>query len=53
MILLPWRLGMGLHDGRLALQSSLVLKRLGILNAFARSAQQDKDRLAVENSCTP
>lgn len=37
MILLLLRLDMGLFDGWLALQSGLILKRLGILNAFTRS----------------
>lgn len=37
--LLPCGLGMGLYDGRLALQSGLTVKRLGILNAFTRSLE--------------
>lgn len=44
---------MALRDGWLALQSGLTLKRRGILNAFDRSAQQDKDRLAVQDSFPP
>lgn len=48
--LLSWKLGMNLYDCWLALQSGLILKRLGILKAFA---QQDKGRLAMEDSFTP
>lgn len=37
MILLPCMFGVGPHDGQRALPSASIIKRLGILKAFARS----------------